>query len=125
MAKTEYFDTTEEHWKYYQGQIQRWIDFWAVYDFRIYHHHQKMRGALASFNIDHSGKSIGIALGKTWTCPVTKKLLSKCAFHEVTEIMLDVMSRWMQGNRYDLEEAVHSVVRRMENIIFDKEWVDV
>lgn len=122
MAKDERYEVTAEHFKYYQGQVHRWLDFWAIKDWRIYFEHKKLKEALAAYHADHSGKTLSIALSKSWNVPITKELMSKCAFHEVSEVMLETVSRWMTGNRYDLEEAIHSVVRRLENIIFEKEW---
>ncbi|NIM46496.1 MAG: hypothetical protein GTO54_12900 [Nitrososphaeria archaeon] len=123
MAKKKvYYDVTEENFEYYQGQIHRWLDFWAEKSWRVYFEHKQLKEALAAVNWDHSGKTLNVALSHKWSVQPTNKLLSKCAFHEVVEIMLVTMSRWMSGNSYDIEEAVHTVVRRLENVIFEKEW---
>lgn len=122
--KRKLWDTTEEHFEYYQTQIHRWFRFWHEMEWRIYLEHKMLKEALAAYYNDNPGRTVTIALSKKWSCEPTKKLLSKCAFHEATEVMLETLSRWCSGHPRDIEEAVHTIVRRMENTIFEKEWTN-
>lgn len=117
--------TTEEDFEFFKVEFLKWLEFFGIKHYRPYFYHVRIKDALASFSLDEYGGTIGIRLSTDWgDDKPTRKLLSKCAFHEAGDIFMQPCRDYMRGDPEELMGQVHRVVRTLENIIFEREWKD-
>jgi len=73
----------------------------------------------AEVQMDFSSKVASITLSDTHPFPWHKKVLDRTAFHEVCEILLSELgymaTLYVKGS--EVEEAVHKVIRTLENCV--------
>ena len=112
--------TTRKDFQLFQDECQRWIDYFGLKDIRVtYQHGGTNNDNNAEWLLDGEGRVALIKLGDTID---NKSHIQQSAFHEVTEGLLLGQVWALLENRYvtrtELDTAVHSVVRTLENTVF-------
>jgi hypothetical protein len=114
--------TTAKHFKIFQDECEKWIEYFGLKDWDVYYAHHNDVGKFASINFDTSGRVSTIFLVKNWTkWKPTVLLVKKRAFHEVCELLLADMyaladNRYIQEN--DADRTAHIIIRKLENTVF-------
>lgn len=123
--KKEYL-TTEEHFDIFKKECNRWAREYELgdWDLRIFHE-TDMNDSRASVWINSQDRVAYVYLSREWDVEPDELLVKRSAFHEVWEIILgDIQcvgkSRYITESQF--ASAVHGVVRRMENCVFDKHY---
>jgi len=117
--------TSKENFEFFKEEVSYWAGFLGIFqwDFRVFH--MRDDDALARVDMDGDGRVVCVTLAKTWERDkISNYSLSKTAFHEVCEVLLfdlnQLASPFVKKSR--VEEAIHKIIRRMENTIFEYEY---
>lgn len=121
MAKS--YKTTEEDFELFKSECQKWIDFFGLKSWEVFHSHQNLNdnAAWCLFN-DLKERLVRIGLAVNWddTEP-TKHAVRLAAFHEVCEVLIFRLFD-LAISRYSTEdqllEARHELIRTLENCVF-------
>lgn len=126
--------TIKQKEKYFKDEINKYINLFGLLDYAIeievekdvkikactYWHGRKD-------NETETGRIITFCYGDDWIRlkETDKKEISMTAFHEVLELMFSTLRDLaeMQGqyvSKREVDDEVHSIIRRMENVIFPK-----
>jgi len=123
----------ENNIKYFKDEVNRFIDYFGLYDWRVYIEEQTDKDSLASChwhelryreNDDHNGggQTATIYYSKHWVenKKTTKEQLSRTAFHEVLEIMLCKLRDYAVNTKYlvtemEIDNEIHRLIRIFEN----------
>jgi len=109
------------HFEIFQKEADKWLQFFDLGRWRVYYFHDNVGEALAMFTLNLSGATASITLGKKWPIEPNLKNLSRSAFHEVAHVFLGRLDA-LANSRYITEsecrEAIHEVVRFLENKVF-------
>lgn len=114
--------TNKTQFQIFKKACARWIDFFGLKDWSVYYRHEYDEKNMASIVYNLQGKAATIYLSTEWNIRVTKKLIRRAAFHEICELMLArlvICSRSRFVTDDEIAEAVHGIVRRLENTVFD------
>lgn len=117
----------EKEFEFFRGEVAHWSGYFGLYewDWRVILGGEDEEEALAWVRAEEESGIAVVFLAKKWGMdPITPKNLSKSAFHEVCEVMLaelDWLSRKCVRDG-KVTAAVHRVIRRLENKVFEKEY---
>jgi hypothetical protein len=120
--------TTAKHFRIFKREAELWIDRLGLKDWDVtFVHGDNPTGkpCYAWFSGEVEGRFCQIGLTPDWTpTKITVGHLKKSAFHEVFEVVLCQLS-WIAECRFareeEIPEAIHVVIRRLENLFYGKE----
>ena len=114
--------TSGQHFEIFRKECLSWIDKLGLKDFRIDIEHRSvdwLDDAYAGSSVNAEARMATILLTLDWVdCEVTEAQLRKSALHEVCEIMLHPLKNLAETRfirHEEVGEAVHVVIRRLEN----------
>ena len=117
--------TSEKDFNVFVKECKKWIKVFGLFDWEICFEHfdNEDASALAACYYDVPGKSAYILLYQNfYENEISDSLLKKCAFHEVCELLLGKLKCYCETDlkltNNQIQEAVHTVIRRLENSIF-------
>ena len=127
MAKKNIHKTTGEQFKLFKRECEKWIKFWGMNEWKVYYDHNannvqdKERGWCWAASTD---KVATLALTKDWGVDTpTSEDIKYTAFHEVCELLLtdlDTLAKHRYSCEDEINEARHSIIRRLENVIYKR-----
>ena len=130
---TDIFKTytlTEQHFKKFKEYFDFWINEFGLKAWEIAYFFKKTEDhdeedARASVQFDNGARIVVCCLNKRWCgSDPTQHNLSKCAYHEVLELMfgkLNELTR-VKCTESDITEELHRVIRILENVHFEFHW---
>jgi hypothetical protein len=116
--------TTNKQFALFEKEAQRWIDFFGLKDVEVFFQHDEgLENSRASFQHQPVDRMAILYLSPDWDdMTPTDDLVRKTAFHEVCELLLSPLALVAESrynvNPTDVEDAIHSVIRRLENSVF-------
>lgn len=126
------YKTTKKHFKLFKRECRYWLDrfdlgSWEAHFVHGESDHPDTNNSRAWFYTNWTGRLFTIGLSSKWNLDIKKKGLSKCAFHEVCEILLgrlhinsDIDACPTQKD--DNDEVTHAIIRRLEKAIWGSYW---
>jgi len=113
--------------EYFEKRVRFYFfEIFKLYDFELTIGSQSKRSARTSaywHDLDEGSGMIAIFYSENWIKEKpSREEIDKCAFHEVCESLLSELQELISEryiNKKDLPNAVHRVIRRLENSIFD------
>ena len=119
------YKTTKSDFDYFCKRAQFWIKYFHVFDWDICFYFNRDEEAqfdqlaYCISNLDGRAATLGFCCNWQETKP-TKKQIDLAAFHEVWELILSPLNilaqdRFVTESR--IEEARHSIIRRLENTV--------
>jgi len=119
--------TTKEHLKLFKNRCNYYIKEFGLFDWKVYYTHELWNNdSYADCNIHYSGRVATINLCTHWEeleIKYINKTIDELAFHEVSHIVLAELcsiASSKSAKRKDIDSAEHSVIRRMEAVLFNK-----
>lgn len=112
--------TTKWHTEFFIKRVHYWQELLSLMDWRIDMFTQDLGETVdAAAKVNFEGKCASITLNSKIGGKWTKKLLDKCAFHEVCEILLSQLAGYAKTMTSDTEvnERVHDIIRTLENVV--------
>lgn len=119
-------ETTAEHFALFKSECDQWIKRWGLLDWDIIYTHVDLNTDLARLKSNYTGKNAVISLGINWEeeySPITTYQIKKSAFHEIMELLLaeyDAIATSRCINEDEVNNARHTVIRRLENVVFEE-----
>ncbi len=116
--------TNKKHFQVFKKACVKWLDFFGLKDWSVHYGHKYDDENMASIVYNLTGKVATIYLTIDWDIEPTKRAVERTAFHEVCELMLArlvICSRSRFITNDEIVEATHSIIRRLENTVFDKQ----
>lgn len=120
------YRTTTKHFKLFQKECAKWIEYFGLKDWDISYHHyvgeiEDELDNMARITFSVNARAATILLMQNWGCTPTDLLVRRYAFHEVCELMLaDIYvfanRRYVEEN--SLDTVFHTVIRKLENTVF-------
>jgi hypothetical protein len=122
MLNKEY-TLTDEHFDIFVEEFNYWVSRYSLnnWEFHFYFglDDSQDESARAVIFRDHPGRICLVFLNSTWVgTEPTEELLRHSAYHEACEMLLSKLNDLAQSRsclREELEEAIHSVIRTLEN----------
>jgi hypothetical protein len=117
--------TTEEDFYFYISEFKRYQEMWNLMDWEVNYQWEEMNDCRACIQINIEGKLATTCFNKFYDVMYDAGEVSKCAFHECMELFLGTLTckAAMRFIRVDeIEEATHTCIRTMENLIWECEW---
>jgi len=117
--------TTKAHFELFKTECQKWQKFFGLLSWRIMYLHEEPRSkAMASCATSLSQRVATIRLNPKWPREeLNDKIIKETAFHEICELLLTRLDHYMTArfviDDSDFEEALHEVIRTLENVIFN------
>ncbi len=74
---------TDEDFQYFISQCKEWINRFSLHEIDVIYRHEPNKGSMAAHAANYGGRKTTMFLSTSWTSPVTKFELDRCAFHEV------------------------------------------
>jgi hypothetical protein len=123
------YELLDTHFEYFEYACVKWISFLGFNDWEVDYVFTDAETDARAFTAVHcrSNRIATIALCQGWDIDPTEESLSKCAFHEVLELLLSDVSLLVSDRRYDpetVDRERHRVIRIFENSVFIREWGD-
>jgi hypothetical protein len=119
------YKTNDKDFKIFEKEVRKWQKRFGLtdWDLKIYHEEFLIENALAMCECEHLSRAAKITLNIKWSIPPIKKDIKRYAFHEVCELLLARIND-LAYDRFvcadNIEEEKHTIIRRMENGIWDK-----
>ena len=120
--------TTKKHYELFKSECSRWIDKLGILDYRVCYYHEDWSDsygearAWCRWNIE--GRIASMCLNTNWKRDeVTISNIKRSAFHEVSHLLLgrlDTLASARFVMPEDLKEEIHAVIRRLENLVFER-----
>lgn len=115
--------TTEEHFKAFQEEALRWIEFFGLKGWQVDFRHADLEKNRADISYGLGSRIAAITLSTNWSHdPVTEEKVRRSAFHEVCELLLGRLSIFAKERfnveEFQIDEEVHALIRTFENVIF-------
>jgi hypothetical protein len=121
VQEEKQYNTNKKHYNFFITECKRYQKVLSLYDWQIYYSHMKNESNLAWCNANEDGANATISLNTDWSyTEPTNEELSRCAFHEVCELLLwklDEMARIGCSPKRCNEER-HAIIRRLENTVW-------
>ena len=119
--------TTVRQFKLFKKECDYWIKELGLQGWQVHYSHKddenKELRAWISFN-KLADRQATISLSKDWNPEdPTDKIIQKCAFHEVLELLFrrfTVLAEYRCTTFDEIEEEKHNIIRTLENAVFDK-----
>lgn len=123
--ETEGYPITDKHFQIYKRRVKIWLKRFGLVDWKPYFDHTELiDDAYAMVEYDPVGRTATFSLNTThFETKPTDKDIDLYAFHEVCELLLGKiksLSMLRSVRQDEIDEAVHAIIRRMENAIFYK-----
>jgi len=115
--------TTKKDFEMFKKECQKWIDILGLKDWHIwYEHEQTDENCIAQYAEDPQARSLTIWFTTGLHSPLTEHDIKSTAFHEIMEVyMVDLRRMALESNSFkSVDEAMHKVVRMLENVLFPK-----
>lgn len=118
--------TTEKHFKIFQAECKKWIDYFGLKNWQVYYAHREINGrAEARFNcVDGiANLTLNIKWDEISKDLLNDKTVKRTAFHEICELLFGRIHD-MVGQRFglieeDVGEEIHRIIRILENTMFE------
>lgn len=122
--------TTKKHFELFTKECQKWIARLGLTDWRIEIFHSPARNnprARAWCDWDVNSRCAGIHLSDEWPeAELCNRTICRSAFHEVMHVVLGRLYMLSRMRFLDcdstLGEEVHTIIRRLENGVFENEY---
>jgi hypothetical protein len=117
--------TTKEHFRIFQAECEKWIEFFGLYGWNIHYKHTKIEGCYGQCFYNIVGRVATIELSTDFDHNHKAILTSvkETAFHEVCELLLaklrDLSTGKLSSNYDIVDEEIHSIIRILENKVFE------
>jgi len=121
----ERIETTEEDFMFYISEFKRYQQTFNLLDWEVNFQWETMTDCRACIQINVEGKLATTCFNKEYDVMYDAAEVSKCAFHECMELFLGVLTckAAMRFIREDeIEEATHTCIRTLENILWEPQW---
>lgn len=125
----EEIEKNEINIEYFKERVNHYFfNVFHLYDFELEiveeEGDESYRARTYWYPVEDGAGSITIAYAKEWINEKDLKLdeIDKIAFHEVVEALLSELNQLIRSrfvSRKDIPNAIHRVVRRLENTIFN------
>lgn len=116
---------SKDNFEYFKQECLRWLQFLGIYQWDCRFFFEKDEDGLARVIWEEENGLAAFYLATKWgKDKVNAYNLSKTAFHEACELLLwELNDLARRGNRDSrVNEAVHRVIRGLENTVFEYEW---
>lgn len=116
--------TTKEHFKLFQSECEKWVDFFGLYGWSIHYEHNYTNDNYGECYFSVIGRVAKITLNTEFPDEGKAVINSvkETAFHEICELLLarlNVLALGKFASNADIvNEAIHDVIRTLENKIF-------
>lgn len=117
--------TTKADLEYFESECRRWLDFFGMKGWAVSYEHNADEECKAQAGWSISGRMARFFLAEDWgSDQITRVELSRCAFHEVCELLFAELSDMAKSWVCDQEvfRATHSIIRTLENVVWEKEY---
>jgi hypothetical protein len=124
--------TKQQKISFFKAEVKRFIKYFGLYDYEIIFDEQKNEDARATTYFYYyddrnnaDAQNVDVCWSKEWIeSNLTKKEISKTAFHEVLEIMLYKLQelarcRNIIVTKLEVKQEKHRIIRILENTIFE------
>lgn len=116
--------TTRTHFKYFNQQVLQWVNFFGLSSsWEVSTHHVDLPDKnMAETTCDYPAKMATIYLGKEWPdMKVTEEELDKTAFHEVCELILDLLDTMAKISvKHDaVDTARHTIIQTLTSAVWE------
>lgn len=122
-------ETTKEHFKIFKNQCKKWVAIFSLKRWKIYYEHKKLKDSFGKINYDLNAMNATMTLSTDWDgFEINKKTLSHTAYHEVIHLLigrLDVCAMSRFTTVTEITEAIHEIIRILENVMFDKLYEEI
>lgn len=124
MDKAEQNVTTEEHFRIFQEESLRWIEFFGLKGWQVEFRHENVEGKnyRAACSASLYARTSALTLTVDWKHdPVTELKVRRSAFHEVCELFfsrIEILANDRTTNEDMVREEIHHIIRTMENTVF-------
>jgi len=121
----EKVQTTEEDFMFYISEFKRYQQAFNLLDWEVNYQWESMNDCRACIQINVEGKLATTCLNRDYDVMYDEAEISKCAFHECMELFLGTLTckAAMRFIREDeVEEATHTVIRTLENVLWEPGW---
>jgi len=116
--------TTKKHFELFKKEGRKWLREFGLLDWETFFDHEDI-DARAEFNANVEYRTVVFTLSAHWkNVRISSWLIKKAAFHEVAELLLvdiRILAESRTMDSQDLNGKIHSVIRTLENVIFDKQ----
>jgi len=127
MAKEKKHPTSKADFEYFKKHCKWWVKYLGMYEYKYTYDHEDnddTKDSIAIFYFSFSAKVVTIILPKSHNSYISKKALAKTAFHEVFESSMIPLKELAERDFKNelVEEHTHSIIRRLENTLFQEKW---
>lgn len=122
------YELTEEMFEFYRFRVVHWLDTFGLknwvcaYQFRAWD--EASENNLAGVGYNSEARVATFYLIPLWKCDrPDPREIDICAFHEVWEVFLaDIcyLIKTREFSEFQIEKAVHTIIRTMENVVYDR-----
>lgn len=117
--------TTEEDFMFYISEFKRYQTTFNLLDWEVNYQWEAMNDCRACIQINVEGKMATTCFNKEYDVVYDEAEVSKCAFHECMELFLGTLTckgsqRFIRED--EIEEATHTVIRTLENVLWEPQW---
>ena len=121
----EKVQTTEEDFMFYISEFKRYQQAFNLMDWEVNYQWESMNDCRACIQINVEGKLATTCLNRDYDVLYDEAEISKCAFHECMELFLGTLTckgsqRFIRED--EIEEATHTVIRTLENVLWEPGW---
>ena len=116
----------KKHFEVFKKEIRKWVNIFGLKCWELRIEFEKLDDARAQCSTDVNNKIAVITLSSDWaddTYLIGNYYVKQSAFHEVMELFLadyHASACWRSASSEDLEEKRHSIIRTLENVLWDK-----
>lgn len=116
--------TTKEQFNTFQEEALKWQKKLGLTDWKLYFKHEVDDDRYGSCTWSVSDSIATIMFTKKWDDlrPLTDSEISKCAFHEVCHVLFAYYCAAAEARfstQEQLDSAEHSIIRRLETLMFE------
>lgn len=123
------YKLSQQHFKKFQNFFREWVDLFGMKDWELAFFFEKTSvdgdDARASVHFEHESRIVVVCLNKEWAgYEPTDHNLSRCAYHEVLELVLGRINYFTRNKATgeEIDGEVHRIIRIFENIHFEDLW---
>lgn len=118
------YKTTKKHFEIFKKECAKWIEYFGLKDWDVGYIHKKDDDNFGTCGYNMVSCHATISLTTNWGDEEpTVSAIKRVAFHEVAELLLARLvsvAHTRSATDYDIEEATHGIIRRMENSVLKK-----
>ena len=123
--------TTKKHFKIFKRECKKWIKFFSLTDYEIHFAHSDENvgdGNMANCYRSSNSRIARLSLCQTWgedfICELNDENIRLSAFEEVCHVLLYGLSSCAYARfimEHEINEAEHSLIRVLQNVIFKQQ----